>query len=144
MIGYLKNASVPGVLVLGHKTQNVGHCRLGLVIPKKILKRAVWRNRVKRVARETFRLSKQSLPCVDFLVIAKPGIKDISNAELTRSLLSLWDQISRRLPASCSYVSTKRLSAPCWDITADFIQHARNTRSKPSKNGDFFAVFGWV
>lgn len=92
-------ASVPGVLVLGHKTKNVGHCRLGLIIPKKVLKRAVWRNRVKRIAREAFRLSKQSLPCVDFLVIAKPGIRDISNAELTQSLLSLWEQISRRLPA---------------------------------------------
>lgn len=92
-------ASVPGVLVLGHKSSDVGHSRLGLVIPKKVLKRAVWRNRVKRVAREAFRLSKESHPCVDFVVIAKNGIKDIDNTELTQILLKLWDQISHRLPA---------------------------------------------
>ena len=92
-------ASVRGVLVLGHKSEITEHSRLGLVIPKKVLKRAVWRNRVKRVAREAFRLSKKSYPCIDFVVIAKPGIKDINNTELTRLLLDLWDQISRRLPA---------------------------------------------
>ncbi|HAH70678.1 MAG TPA: ribonuclease P protein component [Succinivibrionaceae bacterium] len=92
-------ASVRGVLVLGHKSEIAEHPRLGLVIPKKVLKRAVWRNRVKRVAREAFRLSKNSYPSVDFVVIAKPGIKDINNTELTRILLDLWDQISRRLPA---------------------------------------------
>lgn len=92
-------ASMPGVLVLGHKTKDIGHSRLGLVVPKKVLKRAVWRNRVKRIAREAFRQTQKSYPNVDFVVLAKPGIKDINNSDLHQMLLKLWDQISRRLPA---------------------------------------------
>ncbi|MDY6322354.1 MAG: ribonuclease P protein component [Succinivibrio sp.] len=91
-------ASVPGVLVLAHKDKGSGHARLGLVVPKKILKRAVWRNRVKRVIRETFRLSQASLPHADLIVIARTGIKAMSNPELRQTLLKLWDQISHRLP----------------------------------------------
>ncbi|MGN0915384.1 MAG: ribonuclease P protein component [Succinivibrio sp.] len=89
-------ASEPGVLVLARKNEQ--QCsRLGLVIPKKVLKRAVWRNRVKRIARETFRLNQHSLPNIDLVVIAKPKIEDISNSELSAIFRRLWRQISHRL-----------------------------------------------
>ena len=53
----------------------VGHARLGMVIAKRLLPRAVDRNRVKRCVRETFRLQRVDLPACDFVVrlIAKPG-----------------------------------------------------------------------
>lgn len=89
-------ASEPGILVLARKNEGLGS-KLGLVIPKKVLKRAVWRNRVKRIARETFRLNRHSLQNIDLVVIAKPKIEDKSNSELRESLLRLWQQISRRL-----------------------------------------------
>lgn len=90
-------ASVTGVTILGSRNGNPGYPRLGLVIPKKCLKRAVWRNRVKRVIRETFRLNQQALPPADFVVMARSKIGEISNAELRSVLKKLWDQISRRL-----------------------------------------------
>lgn len=48
--------------------------RLGLVIGKKLLKRAVDRNRVKRIVRERFRLQREKLPACDLIVrlCAKP------------------------------------------------------------------------
>ncbi len=90
-------ASVPGVLVLARKNNDLDHARLGLVIPKKVLKRAVWRNRIKRIARETFRLNQHSLPNIDLVVIAKPKIGEISNSELSEIFKQLWLQISHRL-----------------------------------------------
>lgn len=42
--------------------------RLGLVVGKKLLKRAVDRNRFKRVLREQFRLRRAGLPACDLIV----------------------------------------------------------------------------
>jgi len=43
--------------------------RLGLVVPKRILKRAVDRNRAKRQIRESFRLARPELPAWDIVVL---------------------------------------------------------------------------
>jgi ribonuclease P protein component len=42
--------------------------RLGMVIGKRAVRRAVDRNRAKRVLRETFRTRRSELPCVDIVV----------------------------------------------------------------------------
>jgi len=72
------------------------HPRLGLAVPKKALKRAVWRNRVKRVVRESFRLKQHQLPAIDIVVIAKAGVKEMDNEELFKLLEKLWRTLSRR------------------------------------------------
>ena len=85
-------ASAQGMLVLAKNKP-----RLGLVISKKVLKRAVWRNRIKRIVRETFRNSQDNLPKADLVFIARPKIGDISNSELSSTLQRLWNHVSRRL-----------------------------------------------
>ncbi|HIX57558.1 MAG TPA: ribonuclease P protein component [Candidatus Anaerobiospirillum pullistercoris] len=85
-----------GLLILA-RMNDCSTPRLGLVVPKKVLKRAVWRNRVKRLVRESFRLSQDSLPNADLVFLAKPGIRDISDRDLTSTLNRLWAQISRQL-----------------------------------------------
>lgn len=49
--------------------------RLGLVIPKKLLRTAVARNLTKRLIRETFRRKRNELPDFDFVfrLTARPG-----------------------------------------------------------------------
>ena len=89
-------ASADGILILA-RNNNLQTPRLGLVVPKKALKRAVWRNRVKRITRETFRCNQHNLPNVDFVVLVKSKISDLSNNEIRVSLLKLWDQITLRL-----------------------------------------------
>lgn len=42
--------------------------RLGLVVAKKLLKRAIDRNKVKRVARDIFRRQRANLPSCDLIV----------------------------------------------------------------------------
>ena len=52
--------------------------RLGLVVGKKLLKRAVDRNRLKRIIRDQFRCRRAGLPAVDLIVrlAVKPGKLD--------------------------------------------------------------------
>lgn len=61
------------VMVMARPNQ-VGYPRLGMVIAKRLLARAVDRNRVKRCVRESFRQVLPELPACDFVVrlIAKP------------------------------------------------------------------------
>ncbi len=61
------------MMVMAHPNE-VGYPRLGMVIAKRVLARAVDRNRVKRCVRESFRQVLPELPACDFVVrlIAKP------------------------------------------------------------------------
>ncbi len=72
------------------------HPRLGITVPKKKVKLAVNRNRLKRCMRESFRLNAHSLPNVDIIIIAKHGINDLDNKQLNAQLDSLWRRIKRR------------------------------------------------
>ena len=46
----------------------LGYARLGMVVAKRQFKRAVDRNRMRRVIRETFRLRSAALPAIDVVV----------------------------------------------------------------------------
>lgn len=56
------------------RPNQVGHPRLGMIVAKRLLARAVDRNRVKRCIRESFRQVLPELPACDFVVrlIARP------------------------------------------------------------------------
>lgn len=75
---------------------NLDTPRLGVTVPKKKVKLAVNRNRIKRCIREYFRLNNHILPNVDIIVIAKHGINELDNAQLNKQLDSLWRRISKR------------------------------------------------
>ena len=71
-----------------------GHPRIGVTISKKRAKRAVDRNRVKRVTRESFR-QHQNLSCpVDIVVLARSHTSRMTNAELFDQLAVIWSKIA--------------------------------------------------
>ena len=74
------------------RSSSLDHPRLGLAISKKHIKRAVDRNRIKRIVRESFRLHQADLPALDFVVMAKGGAQKLSNAVLFDALARHWKE----------------------------------------------------
>ena len=69
--------------------------RLGIVVAKKKVRRAHERNRIKRIARESFRLHQQEIDLLDIVVMPKVGIEAISNVELHQQLQIAWQKLQR-------------------------------------------------
>ena len=67
--------------------------RLGVIISKKNVPRAVDRNRLRRRIRETFRLTRLQLPGIDIVVIARSGVHKMDNTELVSRLDELWQRL---------------------------------------------------
>ena len=76
-------------LLILAKPANGPLSRLGLVIAKKNIPTAVQRNRIKRVARETFR-KKQFQPPLDVIFLARQGSDRLSTAKLTGIIENSW------------------------------------------------------
>lgn len=84
-----QRASSPHITILA-RLNTLGHPRVGLAVPKKHVRRAHERNRVKRLTRESFRLHQHQLPAMDFVVVAKKGVNKLDNHTLTTTLDKLW------------------------------------------------------
>ncbi|RUR35786.1 ribonuclease P protein component [Vreelandella populi] len=72
-----------------------GYPRIGLVVSKKNVKRAVDRNHFKRLVRESARLRQHHLPSMDIVILAKRGVQDIDNETLNRQLHGMWKRLQR-------------------------------------------------
>lgn len=75
--------------------------RLGLAVSRKVSRRAVVRNRLKRVIRESFRHQLTTLPPRDLVVIAKPAAANASNHQLRQALQRQWQRIQASPAQSC-------------------------------------------
>jgi ribonuclease P protein component len=71
-----------------------GPARLGFVVGKKHARRAVKRNLIRRIGRESFRLSPIEQP-VDVILLARPGADQIDARELRATLDHLWSRLAR-------------------------------------------------
>ena len=81
-----------------------GFPRLGLAIGRRISTRAVDRNRIKRLARESFRHQQGDLPAVDIVLMARPVARTTDNGTLQKALGRLWQRVSQRCePSSPAY-----------------------------------------
>lgn len=92
--GALFKVHQPHFLFLA-KPSELLNSRLGIVVAKKKVRRAHERNRVKRLARESFRLHQQQLAVLDIVVMPKMGIETVPNAELHQQLQFAWQKLHR-------------------------------------------------
>lgn len=76
------------------RANGVGGARLGLAISKKQLRRAVERNRIKRMVRESFRQQRPSLPPIDLVVLARRDTGRATSFQLRDSLRLHWQRLA--------------------------------------------------
>ncbi|MCX7074063.1 MAG: ribonuclease P protein component [Methylococcales bacterium] len=70
--------------------------RLGLVVAKKNIRKAIHRNRVKRVIRDNFRRHRHSMINIDIVVLARKEALDVAPSLLQKSLEKHWLRLVSR------------------------------------------------
>ena len=69
--------------------------RLGMAVSTKVAPRAVDRNRIKRLVRESFRHTG-ALPDLDIVVIARPAARGADSSTLRTSLERHWRRLAEK------------------------------------------------
>lgn len=77
------------------RVNDLGRPRLGLAISKRRASRAAQRNRLKRIARESFRRASADLPPVDIIAQCSRGATELSNKRLHDTLVQAWASIRK-------------------------------------------------
>ena len=72
------------------------HSRMGLVVAKKGVKKAVARNRLKRLIREYFRQHQSQLSALDLVVLTRKGADQLTNTDIVRDFEKLFRRIQRQ------------------------------------------------
>ena len=75
---------------------NRSYPRLGMVIAKKRVKKAVKRNQLKRIIRESFRLQQVQLMGLDIIVVANNKTNTLSNQQVQEGLQKLWLELLKQ------------------------------------------------
>ncbi|WP_343881130.1 ribonuclease P protein component [Rhodanobacter caeni] len=75
------------------RDNELGHARLGLAVSKRVSKRAVERNRIKRLVRESFRQVRHRLPAVDLMVMAREQAANVPGPQLLAEIDTLWNKL---------------------------------------------------
>jgi len=92
-------ASTKHFLVLATPNEGLG-LRLGLIVAKKHVRLAVQRNRLKRLARESFRTMSPTIKDLDIVLLARQQSDSLSNKECAESFDRLWFKLANKSKAS--------------------------------------------
>lgn len=82
-------------LLLLYVENAINSPRLGVIVAKKRVRRAVGRNRIKRLVRESFRLHQHAIKSCDIVILARDGIADQPNAVILAELEKKWQKLSK-------------------------------------------------
>ena len=80
-------------LLLLFKKNTQPSSRLGIIVSKRVAKKAVTRNRIKRTIRESFRQWQQKITGFDIIIIARQQCDVQDNKKLREGLDLLWQKL---------------------------------------------------
>lgn len=81
--------------MLHYRPNEISTARLGLVVAKRLAKRASQRNLVKRIVREQFRQRRAELDAVDVIVRLREPVQDATRKMIHRDIVRLLDRLKR-------------------------------------------------
>jgi len=91
------NRSVDDFFTILWRSNKLEHGRLGMAIAKKNIRRAVDRNLVKRVVRESYRNQQRFLTGIDTVVLSRRGLPLHDKKRLRDSLDRHWQRVARKI-----------------------------------------------
>jgi len=68
--------------------------RLGMAVSRRVSNKAIDRNRIRRRIRETFRLRRDRLAAMDYVVVARSAARHADPRVLNAKLEQLWQRFS--------------------------------------------------
>lgn len=80
-------------LTAAMRSNELSHARIGFAISVRAVPAATDRNRIKRQARESFRLHRAQLPALDIVMLARSGAGTVASGELRAALERLWQKM---------------------------------------------------
>lgn len=80
-------------LLILYTPNQLSYARLGIIAGKQHLRRAVDRNRVRRILRESFRQTKATLAGLDLIVMIRSGCSKVDARTLRKDIDGLWQAI---------------------------------------------------
>ncbi len=83
--------------ILAKYNPDTANPRLGLAVAKKSVKTAFQRNRIKRLAKEFFRLNQYKIACADYVLLVRPGIDKMDNQVITQSISKQLNYLRKKL-----------------------------------------------
>ena len=75
---------------------SLGHARIGLVVAKKLAKRAVQRNLVKRIGRDLFRHAQAELPAHDLVLRLSAKLDNVTRRMMREDMNSLLGRLPKK------------------------------------------------
>ncbi len=96
-------------LAVHYQPNDIGHARLGLVVAKKVAKRAVDRNYMRRVLREFFRIQQHEINHVDLVVRVQKKFEKEDFLQIKQEFESLIEKVNRRTQAQLPVISAVKV-----------------------------------
>lgn len=85
-----------GAMVLFYRDNGLAYARLGLAVTKRNIPKAVERNRLRRIIRESFRVHGGQLKGFDIVVLPLKGADTLDKSQWVRNLRKKWAYIARQ------------------------------------------------